>query len=521
MLNREANPAVDASIAAVPGTSNSLLATARLVRSYARELVAWMVLCLVLAVAYLLWAPSEYTASSQIILQPRRPTVVTQSSDNQIPQTLDTPQIDSQIEVIGSQRVLQPVFDALDLAHNPEFNKPQTGILHSLKSLVVGQQPEGVPTYLELAERVGARRVGQSLVLTISVRASSPELSARLANSVTASFLREEIEAKLSDVERSGDWLQSRIEDIRAQLKAATEAMTTGSPTMGPFSASDARILTTAAPPASRSSPKPTLTLALAVALSLGSGLAYIALRKGFDQRVWSVDQAMAMTGLNCIAVLPAPALAKSPHARLTAAIDQPSTDFARQLRVLRDTVLRHANRGGLVLGLLSARRGAGASIVTANLAHAIARTGTRCVLVDGDLQQAHLTKALHASGDATLLGRLRRPEATGDLENVAENLRFLPARHLDEEPPADLYLGSPRLGQVLRDIDPEAIVIVDLPALDMGADAPSLSSHLDGVILLVREGHATTEELWHGMAALGGTQTPLFGLVYSTDARF
>lgn len=504
----------------IPGNGSSLVATARLVRVYARGLVAWVIFCLVLATLYLIWAPSEYTANSQIILQPRRPTVVTQSSDNQIPQTLDTPQIDSQIEVIGSQRVLQPVFDALDLRDNPEFNKQQVGLSSLVKSWLLGAHEDGKPDYLALADRVSARRVGQSLVLGISVRASKADLAAKLANSVTASFLREEIEAKLTDVERNGDWLQSRVEDIRKQLAAATDAMRTGSPTMGPFSASDARILTTASVPSARSSPKPTLTLAFTIALALASGFAFVALRKGFDQRVWSVEQAMATTGLNCITTLPAVALPRKPRNRLSVSVDRPWTEFARRIRVVRDTLLRHANRSGMVVGIASARGGAGASTFAANLACAIARAGTPCVLVDGDLQSPHLTRTIAPDASDTLLQCLYEANCKATPIRQASGMLFLPARRTDQEPPADLYLGMPRLGEILRDLAANAIVIVDLPPLNMGADATSLSAHADGVILLVREGNATTDEVWSGVNAMVAAQVPLFGLVYSSDTR-
>jgi succinoglycan biosynthesis transport protein ExoP len=155
-------------------------------------------------------------APSNLLVTPNDLYTTNMQSDSQI---LD---VESKMRMITSGNVLRRVVETLDLNNDPEFaDKPPLVDLVALLGLRVSDTVEGKDLTRVLAKRISVTRQERSYVVTLSVWASEPEMSARLSNSIAETFREEVVRA---DAERSGraaQGLTARLGELQA---AATEA---------------------------------------------------------------------------------------------------------------------------------------------------------------------------------------------------------------------------------------------------------------------------------------------------------
>lgn len=152
-------------------------------------------------------------ATSNLLVTPNDLYATNLQSDSQI---LD---VESKMRMITSGNVLRRVVDKLGLRTDPEFaDKPR---LFDLGALFASGTVERTDFMSALAKRISVTRQERSYVVTLSVWASEPGMSARLANSIAETFREEVVRA---DAERSGraaQGLVARLDELKA---AATEA---------------------------------------------------------------------------------------------------------------------------------------------------------------------------------------------------------------------------------------------------------------------------------------------------------
>lgn len=151
-------------------------------------------------------------ATSNLLVTPNDLYATNLQSDSQI---LD---VESKMRMITSGNVLRRVVDKLGLKTDPEFaDKPRLFDLGALFDRGVSE----IDFMSALAKRISVTRQERSYVVTLSVWASQPGMSARLANSIAETFREEVVRA---DAERSGraaQGLVARLDELKA---AATEA---------------------------------------------------------------------------------------------------------------------------------------------------------------------------------------------------------------------------------------------------------------------------------------------------------
>jgi capsular exopolysaccharide synthesis family protein len=154
-----------------------------------------------------------------------------------------------------------------------------------------------------------------------------------------------------------------------------------------------------------------------------------------------------------------------------------------------------------------------GSTAIACGLAIALAETGSRVVLVDGNLREpgvgAYLaldaTRGLAdvLTGTATVDGTLR------DWGNG--RLHVLPAGFAGMDPGE--LLASPALAQTIGSLEDRFdIVLIDSPSLLSAADAAVLSKLASGVLLVVRAGRTRTEHVERATAILHGVGARLVG---------
>lgn len=161
-----------------------------------------------------------------------------------------------------------------------------------------------------------------------------------------------------------------------------------------------------------------------------------------------------------------------------------------------------------------SAAPSEGKSVTSANLAVALAQAGARVCLVDADLRlptQAKLFGLENRSGlTNVLLGVTPLQDA---LKQPVEGLFLLTSGPLPPNPSE--MLGTARMERLLRDLESEFdyVILDSTPTLGL-ADAVTLASRVDGVLLVARSGGVGYPEVVRARDVLRGIKAKLLGLV-------
>lgn len=147
---------------------------------------------------------------------------------------------------------------------------------------------------------------------------------------------------------------------------------------------------------------------------------------------------------------------------------------------------------------MTSAIPGEGKSSVAVNLAVSLAETGSRVLLMDCDLRKPILHRYLKLDKSAYkgLTNALSGGGLTESVINMkALNLHVIIADAIPPNP-AEL-LGSRRMKLLLDELDKHyEYIIIDTPPVSVVTDAAVLSQYADGVILVIRQNHATFDEV-------------------------
>jgi capsular exopolysaccharide synthesis family protein len=197
--------------------------------------------------------------------------------------------------------------------------------------------------------------------------------------------------------------------------------------------------------------------------------------------------------------------------------ISQPLSPSAEEFRMLatnlRYTSLEHPLRTLLVT---SPNTQEGKSVVTANLAAALALTELRVLVVDADLRRPHqhqifeldqgggLTNALL---EGTLNGRLRQADLAG--------LQVLTSG--DPPPnPAEVLVSS-RMQALLKELQQQAdLVLIDCPPVLPVADATILAPHVDGVLIVVHANRTRSRAAIEAVESLRRVGAHIVGVVFN-----
>jgi succinoglycan biosynthesis transport protein ExoP len=162
---------------------------------------------------------------------------------------------------------------------------------------------------------------------------------------------------------------------------------------------------------------------------------------------------------------------------------------------------------------------GDGKTFVATNLARALARTGRRVVLVDGDLRKPRLHEVFDLETQKGLTSILlgdepieELPGASLAMPTTVDGLFVLPTASA-KDTNVSVLLHSDRLAALIRRLRSEFdIVLIDTPPMMLLSDARVLGSVADGVVLVFRAGKTTRESAFaaqqcfrqDGIAVLG-----------------
>jgi uncharacterized protein involved in exopolysaccharide biosynthesis len=201
-----------------------------------KRLVFGTSLLLGLAVlAYALITPSLYTATAQILIDPRdRQVVLNDVNPGALSPDGGIAQVESQVKVIESDAVLGRAVAQAGLETEPGFGAPQDSLvtrsLASLRAMVTGPKaerhvdPRG-RALDQLRRKLAVKRADKVFVIDIVVTTVDPDLSARIVNAIANAYLVDQTEARSDAAKRAAGDLRGRLDELRNGVNTADKKL--------------------------------------------------------------------------------------------------------------------------------------------------------------------------------------------------------------------------------------------------------------------------------------------------------
>ncbi len=175
-----------------------------------------------LAAMFIVLAPHEYTAVTQILIDPSDLRAV--GNDTQPAQASDAAllQVESQVDVLTSDAVLRRVVASEGLDRDPEFVRAP-----SLFNALLGRNavPGGrtLAALNELKRRVTVKRNERTYVVDIGVTSRDPNKAVRLANAIAQAYLAEQTQVRTDAARQVSQSLSARLKELKDSVREAEE----------------------------------------------------------------------------------------------------------------------------------------------------------------------------------------------------------------------------------------------------------------------------------------------------------
>ena len=173
------------------------------------------------------------------------------------------------------------------------------------------------------------------------------------------------------------------------------------------------------------------------------------------------------------------------------------------------------------VFGITSSVRGEGKSTTSVNLAYTFAQAGKEVLLIDADMRLPSVSSKLSipgAPGLSNLLAGLQDEISCVQVSRYFENWYILPAGDIPPNPSE--LLGSERMKSLIARFSKKLdVIILDLPPINIVADALVVSPWTNGLIVVVRQNYSERKALDACIQQIRNVNAKFLGFVM-TDAE-
>lgn len=149
------------------------------------------------------------------------------------------------------------------------------------------------------------------------------------------------------------------------------------------------------------------------------------------------------------------------------------------------------------VFAVSSANPGEGKSTTSANIAIAIAQSGSKVLLIDADMRksvQHRIFELKNKMGLSTVISKMYTVDKCIQ-KNVMENLDVLTAGPIPPNPSE--LLASEAMEQTINELSQMYdVILIDTPPVNVVTDAMELARIISGIVLVVRYGKTTDEDV-------------------------
>ena len=220
--------------------------------------------------------------------------------------------------------------------------------------------------------------------------------------------------------------------------------------------------------------------MGLVLAIGLVLGFEY------FDSRIKSPDEIKTHLGLPFLGLVPSIPV-KSGEAVLLSGPDVPP-HFAEAIKAIRTAVVfSSADEGARSIVVTSTAPGEGKTLVSSNLAAALAQADQRTLIIDCDMRRPRIHDVFGGAQDPGVSNVLVGTSELADVirKTASPNLSVMPAGHIPPNP-AEL-LGSPRFKELIRKLRSQFDwIIIDAPPVMAVTDAAIIGNNVTGVVFVV-----------------------------------
>ncbi|WGW12178.1 polysaccharide biosynthesis tyrosine autokinase [Saxibacter everestensis] len=404
------------------------------------------------AAAYSILVSPKYDATTKLYVSVRSSNAT--SVDLAQGTTFARQAVISYVDIASSARVLDQVIDELSLATSAK----------------------------ELSATIEATSPAETSLIEITTTAESPQQAADIANSVGKNLQTVVV-----------DELEKPEGDDESPVKIAT--------------------IQPALAPSAPASPNLPLNLALGMLVGLAIGLGVAVLRSVLDTRLHSSHDIALVTEKPILGGISFDPQTKKRPLVVHADPRNPHSEAFRSLRT--NLQFMNVENGPRSYVVTSSVPSEGKSTTVANLAIALAETGARVALVDGDLRMPTVAENMGLEGAVgltdVLIGRAELDEV---LQKWGRGQLFvLPSGQVPPNPSE--LLGSKAMSRLLDELlNQFDYVLVDAPPLLLVTDAALISKITGGAILVAASGSTKRNELAAAVRALEHIGSRLLGIV-------
>jgi polysaccharide biosynthesis transport protein len=205
----------------------------RILRRRYRFVVLPPFVLLGLALIYVMVVTTLYTATSTVLVDPRRANVVETNQSVLSNFGTDDATIESQTLLIQSVAILERVVRKLKLTDDPEFT-PTPSILDPIKRLFSssgpnnGASPEDAARARSLEilqKRMKVTRQGTTFLVDINISSESPQKAATIANAIADGYFEEQVRAKYDATRIAANWLNGQMDDLKSRVVVSEKAV--------------------------------------------------------------------------------------------------------------------------------------------------------------------------------------------------------------------------------------------------------------------------------------------------------
>jgi succinoglycan biosynthesis transport protein ExoP len=303
------------------------------------------------------------------------------------------------------------------------------------------------------------------------------------------------------------------------------------------FPITEARLITQASRPLTKSYPNTFLILAVTGAGGIFLGFAIAMLRDISDRVFRTSNQVENSLQVDCLAVLPFVNDVRGKHpsgsdsadvaddrsilrddALLNYVVDSPFSRFAESIRSIKIAAdLNGVVKSTKVIAVTSSLPNEGKSTVAAALAQLMSHSGSRAILVDCDLRNPSLTRKLTPSAGLGLLDIVSGKALLADTiwTDKATELAFLPAVVKSRLAHSSEILASEATKKLFDQLrDQYDYVVVDLSPLAPVVDVRAVTHLVDCFVFVVEWGQTRIDIVEQVLGAARGVYDNLLGVV-------
>ncbi|MGD0865175.1 MAG: exopolysaccharide transport family protein [Rhizomicrobium sp.] len=194
--------------------------------------IALVTLCVVAGTAALVYElPEKYSASAEVIFDPRKSNGVESSSDS-ADVSSDPSTVQNQIRILTSRNLAVRVIERLGLAADPELNTGESAIVQNAAppSIRIAADAPAEATAMQappdqvvdaFLKNLSAQPLGLSTTISITFTSRDPLVASAVANAIADAYIENQIDIKSQAARVAATWLSQRVQHLAVDTQRA------------------------------------------------------------------------------------------------------------------------------------------------------------------------------------------------------------------------------------------------------------------------------------------------------------